>query len=182
MDDKVDNVINKYLSSKDVSTSGKVDWDIDNAPKEKEVALLGIKFISNVGDVKATFQIDEGFEIHINFMIIESVKNLRTILRFKTTLGETVFATYEDSQIQQGFTRQPGIYTAICKIPPNVLNNITYRIYVGFDSPGYKVLLQGRNYLEVDIIDTSDGYRYARGAFDGPIRPVVDWNVEEALG
>ncbi len=182
MDDDVDAVINTYLSAKDVSTSGKLEWDIDNAPKEKEVALLGIKFISNVGDVKATFQIDEGFEIHIKFIIIESVKNLRIILRFKTTMGETVFATYEDSQIQCGFNRQPGIYNAICKIPPNVLNNITYRIYVGFDSPGYKVLLPGRNYLEVDIIDTSDGYRYARGAFDGPIRPVVDWNVEEALG
>ena len=30
----------------------------------------------------------------------------------------------------------------------------------------------------MDVIDTSDGYRYARGAFDGPIRPVIDWQVE----
>ena len=93
-------------------------------------------------------------------------------------MGETVFATYEDATIREGFIRKPGIYTAICKIPPNLLNNLTYRIYIGFDSPGYKVLIPGREYLEVDIIDTSDGYRYSKEAFDGPIRPVVNWEVQ----
>lgn len=182
MDDDVDRVINTYLSSKDVSTAGIIEWDLTKAPRDKEVAILGMKTLSSESEIKSTFQIDEGFEIHIKFIIIESVKNLRINLRFKTTMGETVFATYEDSQIQQGFIRQPGTYTAICNIPPNVLNNITYRIFVGIDSPGYKVLLPGRDYLEVDIVDTSDGYRYASGAFDGPIRPVINWNVEKALG
>ena len=131
------------------------------------------------GDIKTTFQIDESFEIRIHYEIIEEVKNLRLYLRFKTTLGETVFATYEDSQIQQGFNRKPGRYTAVCKIPANILNNLTYRLYIGFDSPGYKVLIPGREYLEVDIIDTSDGYRYDKSAFDGPMRPVVDWEVHD---
>lgn len=180
MDDDVDRVINTYLSSKDVSTAGIIEWDLTKAPRDKEVAILGMKTLSSEGEIKSTFQIDEGFEIHIKFIIIESVKNLRINLRFKTTMGETVFATYEDSQIQQGFNRQPGTYTAICNIPSNVLNNITYRIFVGIDSPGYKVLLPGRDYLEVDIIDTSDGYRYSSGAFDGPIRPAINWNVEKA--
>lgn len=181
MDDDVDRVINTYLSSKEVSTAGIIEWDLTKAPRDKEVAILGMKTLSFAGEIKSIFQIDEGFEIHIKFIIIESVKNLRINLRFKTTMGETVFATYEDSQIQQGFNRQPGTYNAICNIPPNVLNNITYRIFVGIDSPGYKVLLPGRDYLEVDIIDTSDGYRYASGAFDGPIRPAINWNVEKTM-
>ena len=179
LDDEVDVVINSYLSSKDVSTAGRLGWSAADAPQDKELILFGIEMVSASGEVKTTFQIDESFEIRIHYQIVEEVKNLRLYLRFKTTLGETVFATYEDAQIQEGFNRPPGHYTAICKIPANVLNNLTYRIYIGFDSPGHKVLIPGKEYLEVDIVDTSDGYRYARGAFDGPIRPVVNWEVEK---
>ena len=179
VDDKIDHVLNTYLSSKDVSTAGRLGWSVAEAPQDKELILFGIEIRSIDGEVKTTFPIDEGFEISIHYEIIEEVKNLRLYLRFKTTMGETVFATYEDSQIQEGFNRKPGKYTAICKIPPNILNDLTYRIFIGFDSPGYKVLIPGKEYLEVDIIDTSDGYRYARGAFDGPIRPVVEWQVED---
>ncbi len=178
-DGEVDKVINCYLSSKDVSTAGRLGWSEADAPQDKELILFGIELVSNTGEVKTTFQIDEGFEIRIHYQLREEVRNLRLYLRFKTTMGETVFATYEDAQIQQGFNRKPGHYTASCKIPPNILNNLTYRIYIGFDSPGHKVLIPGREYLEVDIIDTSDGYRYAKGAFDGPIRPVVSWQVDE---
>ena len=180
MDAEVDSVINQYLSSKDVSSSGRLAWSEADAPQDKEVILFGIELVSESGDVKTAYQIDEGFEIRIHYQIVEEVKNLRLYLRFKTTMSETVFATYEDSQIQQGFNRKPGHYTAIAKIPPHILNNMTYRIYIGFDSPGHKVLIPGKEYLEVDIIDTSDGYRYVPGAFDGPIRPVIDWQVEEA--
>jgi lipopolysaccharide transport system ATP-binding protein len=178
-DDDVDNVINTYLSSKDVSTIGSLSWSEAEAPQDKELILYGIELVSESGEVKTTFQIDEAFDIRIKYQIVEPVKNLRLYLRLKTTMGETVFATYEDAQIQEGFTRGPGHYTAICKIPGNILNNITYRLYIGFDSPGHKVLIPGREYLELDVIDTSDGYRYAKGAFDGPIRPQVAWEVEK---
>jgi len=178
-DDDVDSVINTYLSSKDVSTIGSLSWSEAEAPQDKELILYGIELVSESGEVKTTFQIDEAFEIRIRYQIIEPVKNLRLYLRLKTTMGETVFATYEDAQIQEGFTRGQGYYTAICKIPGNILNNITYRLYIGFDSPGHKVLIPGKEYLELDVIDTSDGYRYAKGAFDGPIRPQVAWEVEK---
>jgi len=180
LDDDVDTVINTYLSSNEVSSSGMITWQKEDAPQDKELILYGIQMVSESGEVKTAFQIDESFEIRINFEILEEVKNLRLYLRFKTTMSETVFATYEDEQIQKGFNRKPGRYTAICRIPSNVLNNMTYRIYIGFDSPGYKVLIPGKEYLEVDIIDTSDGYRYFPGAFDGPIRPVMNWRVEES--
>lgn len=178
-DDDVDSVINTYLSSKDVSTIGSLSWSEADAPQDKELILYGIELVSESGEVKTTFQIDEAFEIRIKYQIVDPVKNLRLYLRLKTTMGETVFATYEDAQIQEGFTRGPGHYTAICKIPGNILNNITYRLYIGFDSPGHKVLIPGKEYLELDVIDTSDGYRYAKGAFDGPIRPQLAWEVEK---
>ncbi len=179
LDDDVDAVINTYLSSKEVSTAGRLGWSAADAPQDKELILNGIEIASPEGEVKTTFQIDEPFEIRIHYQIVEEVKNLRLYLRFKSTMGETVFATYEDSTIQEGFIRKPGYYTAVCKIPANILNNLSYRIYIGFDSPGYKVLIPGREYLEVDIVDTSAGYRYVRGAFDGPIRPVLEWEVVE---
>ncbi len=182
MDDDVDTVINQYLSSKDVSSMGRLNWSEADAPQDKELILYGIEMVSESGEVKTSFQIDEGFEIRIHYQIVEEVRNLRLYLRFKTTMSETVFATYEDAQIQQGFNRKPGHYTAVAKIPPNVLNNLTYRIYIGFDSPGNKVLIPGKEYLEVDIIDTSDGYRYVPGAFDGPIRPIIEWQVDESDG
>ena len=179
MDDDVDAVINTYLSSSEVSSSGRIAWPISTAPKGEEVIIHAIELASESGEVKTAFQIDEGFEIRINYQILEEVRNMRINLRFKTTMSETVFATYEDATIQHGFVRKPGNYLAVCKIPPNILNNMTYRIHMGFDSPRNKVLISGKEYLEVDIIDTSDGYRYAKGAFDGPIRPTVEWHVDE---
>jgi lipopolysaccharide transport system ATP-binding protein len=177
-DGEVDQVINEYLSNKDVSTAGRLSWSEADAPQDTDLILRGIELYSETGEVRTSFQIDEGFEIHVHYEIKDEIKNLRLYLRLKTTMGETVFATYEDATIREGFIRKPGIYTAICKIPPNLLNNLTYRIYIGFDSPGYKVLIPGKEYLEVDIIDTSDGYRYSKEAFDGPIRPVVNWEVK----
>jgi lipopolysaccharide transport system ATP-binding protein len=177
-DGEVDQVINEYLSNKDVSTAGRLSWSEADAPQDTDLILRGIELYSETGEVRTSFQIDEGFEIHVHYEIKDEIKNLRLYLRLKTTMGETVFATYEDATIREGFIRKPGIYTAICKIPPNLLNNLTYRIYIGFDSPGYKVLIPGKEYLEVDIIDTSDGYRYSKEAFDGPIRPVVNWEVQ----
>jgi lipopolysaccharide transport system ATP-binding protein len=177
-DGEVDQVINEYLSNKDVSTAGRLSWSEADAPQDTDLILRGIELYSETGEVRTSFQIDEGFEIHVHYEIKDEIKNLRLYLRLKTTMGETVFATYEDATIREGFIRKPGIYTAICKIPPNLLTNLTYRIYIGFDSPGYKVLIPGKEYLEVDIIDTSDGYRYSKEAFDGPIRPVVNWEVK----
>ena len=177
-DGDVDQVINYYLSNKDVSTTGRLSWTEADAPQVKELILFGIELFSETGEVKTKFQIDEGFEIRVQYEIKEEVRNLRLYLRLKTTMGETVFATHEDTTIREGFNRKPGKYTAICKIPSNLLNNLTYRIFIGSDSPGYKVLIPGKEYLEVDIIDTSDGYRYSKGAFDGPIRPVLKWEVE----
>ncbi|MCJ7715458.1 MAG: ABC transporter ATP-binding protein [Anaerolineales bacterium] len=177
-DGDVDQVINEYLSNKDVSTAGQLSWSDAEAPQDKDLVLRGIELYSEKGEVRTAYQIDEGFNIHVHYEIKEEIKNLRLYLRLKTTMGETVFATYEDATIREGVNRKPGMYTAICKIPPNLLNNLTYRIYIGFDSPGYKVLIPGKEYLEVDIIDTSDGYRYSKEAFDGPIRPVVNWEVQ----
>ena len=177
-DGDIDQVINDYLSNKDVSTAGRLSWSEADAPQDKDLILHGIELFSEKGEIRTSFQIDEGFEIHVHYKIKEEIKNLRLYLRLKTTMGETVFATYEDATIREGFNRKPGVYTAICKIPPNLLNNLTYRIYIGFDSPGLKVLIPGKEYLEVDIVDTSDGYRYSKEAFDGPIRPVVNWEVQ----
>jgi lipopolysaccharide transport system ATP-binding protein len=178
MDDDVDRVINTYLTGEDVSTEGKVVYSEKDIPEESEIGILGVELLSLSSEVRSTFAIDEGFKIQIKYKIIEPVRNQRINMRFLTTMGETVFASYEDSQIRDGFIRKPGTYLAICEVPPNLLNNLTYRIRIGFDSPGYKVLIPGKEYLEVDIIDTSDGYRYAKGAFDGPIRPEVGWVVK----
>jgi len=177
-DGDVDQVINEYLSNKDVSTTGQLSWSGTDAPQDTDLILRGIELFSETGEVRTAFQIDEGFEIRVHYEIKEEIRNLRLYLRLKTTMGETVFATYEDAPIREGFNRKPGKYTAICKIPPNLLNNLTYRIFIGFDSPGYKLLIPGKEYMEIDIIDTSDGYRYSKGAFDGSIRPVLKWDVE----
>lgn len=177
-DDIPDKTINAYLRNNEISHVGRIRWPEGNHPTSKEVDLLGIDVLSEDEIPKTTFQIDEGVIIKIHYQVKETIRNLRLYLRLRTTLGETVFVNYEDSTIRKGFVRNRGFYTAVCKIPPNLLNDITYRLYVGFDSPGNKVLISGKDYLEFDVIDTSAGYRYVRGAFEGPIRPKLNWEVK----
>lgn len=177
-DDLPDRTIDKYLQDNEVSSGGQIRWPTGEHPSSREVDLLGIDILAEDGEAKSTFQIDEGVQIKVHYRVKEAIRNLRLYLRLRTTLGETVFATYEDATIRKGFIRDPGYYTAVCSIPPNLLNDITYRLYIGFDSPGNKVLIPGRDYLELHVVDTSSGYRYAKGAFDGPIRPKLSWDVE----
>ncbi|MFN2282258.1 MAG: ABC transporter ATP-binding protein, partial [Anaerolineales bacterium] len=66
-DDDVDSVINTYLSSKDVSTVGSLSWSEAEAPQDKELILFGIELVSESGEVKTTFQIDEAFDIRIRY-------------------------------------------------------------------------------------------------------------------
>jgi len=179
MDDFPDRIIEKYLQENDLSSGSRVSWPEGSHPQSQEVDLLGIEIESEDGEVKSTFQIGESIHIKIHYQIKRTIRNLRLYLRLRTTLGETVFASYEDATIRKGFIREPGIYTATCTIPPNLLNNITYRLMIGVDSPGNKVLIPGTDYLEFDVIDTSEGYRYAKGAFDGPIRPKLSWDVKK---
>jgi hypothetical protein len=103
-------------------------------------------------------------------------------VRLLNTFGEPVFTSLEDSSVQEGITRPPGIYTARCKIPRNLLNNFTYIINMGFDSPGKKILIPGNEYLEISIIDTSSGFRYTDGAYTGSVRPAVEWITEKNIG
>ncbi|MFO8036865.1 MAG: ABC transporter ATP-binding protein [Anaerolineales bacterium] len=178
-DDLPDNTINAYLHDIEVSNLGRIRWSKGNHPTSEEVDLLGIDVLSEEEEPKTTFHIDEGVLIRVLYHVKQEIKNLRLYLRLKTTLGETAFATFEDSSILEGETVERGFYTATCKIPSNLLNDITYRVYVGFDSPKNKVYISGRDYMEFNVIDTSDGYRYAKSAYDGPVRPSLDWYVEE---
>lgn len=176
-DDLPDKTIETYLQNKEISSGSKIRWHQNEAPQSEEVALLGIDILSEKEEAKTTFMIDEGIKIKIHYQVKQTIRNLRLYLRLRTVLGETVFATYEDASIRQGFIRQRGFYTAECAVPPNILNDISYRLYIGFDSPGNKVLISGRDYLEFTVVDTSGGYRYSKDAFDGPIRPKLDWQV-----
>jgi lipopolysaccharide transport system ATP-binding protein len=178
MDGSPDEVIESYLQNSEVSSEGRLRWSEKEAPQSQEVSLLGIDVLSEEEEVKTTFMIDQGIRIRVHYQVKQPIRNLRLYLRLRTILGETVFATYEDASIREGYVRQEGYYTAVCVVPPNILNDITYRLYIGFDSPGNKVLIPGRDYLEFNVIDTSAGYRYSKGAFDGPIRPQLKWEVD----
>ena len=177
-----DTTINAYLHDNEVANVGRIRWPKGNHPESKEVDLLGIDVLSESGEPKTTFFIDEGILIKVHYRVKQEIKNFRLYLRLRTTLGETVFATYEDSSIFEGRTVKKGFFSATCEIPSNLLNDITYRVYVGFDSPKHKVFLSGKDYLEFNVIDSSGGYRYSKSAFDGHVRPDLDWHVKEYPG
>ncbi|MFO7944160.1 MAG: ABC transporter ATP-binding protein [Anaerolineales bacterium] len=181
-DDLPENTINTYLHDNEVSSVGRIRWPKGNHPESKEVDLLGIDVLSEDGEPKTNFHIDERISIKVHYRIKREIKNLRLYLRLRTTLGETVFTTFEDSSILEGKTITKGYFSAVCEIPSNLLNDITYRVYVGFDSPKHKVFISGKDYLEFNVIDTSDRYRYSKSAFDGHIRPDLNWQVKKFSG
>jgi len=178
-DDFPDNTINAYLHDNEVSSMGRIRWPKGDHPGSKEVGLLGIDVLSEDGEPKTNFHIGERISIKVHYHVKQEIKNLRLYLRLRTTLGETVFTTFEDSSILEGKKVPKGYFSAVCEIPANLLNDITYRVYVGFDSPKHKVFISGKDYLEFNVIDTSDQYRYSKSAFDGPIRPDLNWHVND---
>ena len=174
----VDDVVTAYLSNAEISTLGLTVWNPTDAPQCEDLVLNEIKTISKSGEVKSTFSYDESFEIVIRYEVLKAIKDFRSYIRLLNSYGEAVFTSLEDSSVQDGVPRPPGKYTARCRVPKKLLNNITYIINLGFDSPGKKVLIPGNEYLEINIVDTSSDFRYTTGAYTGPVRPALTWQIE----
>lgn len=178
VDSAVENAIIEYLHFDKTEYSGKVDWKNGRFPRIDGLRLCSIELNSNRNEIKSVFNTSEIIKIKILYELEKPITNLRINLKLKTTLGDIVFLSYEDSSVREGTTHASGLHCATCTIPPHLLNTILYRVEVGFDIPGYKVLYPGKEYLEFQVIDITDDYRYSKRAHVGVVRPRLDWHIE----
>jgi len=137
-------VINCYLTTvaKDVkSCAGERTWNMDKAPGNDVVRLLGIRSNNERGETISTFDVCEEIFIEIEFIILKEGAQLYQCLEFTNMSRIPLFRAYDD-YIKKPWGRQeplkPGRKKTTYCIPKNFLQESIISINVNISTPEFQ--------------------------------------------
>jgi lipopolysaccharide transport system ATP-binding protein len=182
-DDRTNVVLNKYLSQ-DIEENGERVWsDSANAPGDDVVRLLAVRAYNEKGEICREFNLKETFSLEVEFLVIESVRNLYVSIVFFDDFGNRIFAVGDfQAEEWQDKERLKGIHTSRCTIPKDLLNQGNILIQVGITTEFNTLRLLERDVISLKLIDD---YKPggARGNntnewTGGVIRPLLSWSFD----
>jgi lipopolysaccharide transport system ATP-binding protein len=176
-----DRVILSYLSGpeRDQKNSGNT---IRAACRDLELVAA---FVTNAHDeIQDAFSTDDAVRVHLHYQVVESIRDLRTVLTLVNREGVLILHTSGFGKTTPGTVHEPGLYRTICEIPGRLLNVGKYFIGVVFDVPNDREILRPTALLNVAVeICTFDqtGITYdTTGAVSSPagiIHPDLAWDT-----
>jgi hypothetical protein len=171
--------VNDYLRSEKGDESTFVPASTKKPPGNDIAALCSLSVSGVDGGTGPTFASDTMLKIEIVYRILKPSRGLRVGFHLLGPDGTIVFnATDADSaQAQEtNRTRQPGVFSSCCFIPPGFLNRGRYSISVGSDTP-----LMGNFYFESAIsffiLPAGDASTRADNR-PGLVCPELQWEIK----
>ena len=134
-------VINSYLNlaNDDVKRyDGERTWNMDNAPGDDAVRLLGIRSKNKKGEIISTFDVSEEIFIEIDFIVLKSGMQFYQCLEFSNMSKVSLFRIYDDyikNPWGKQKTLEPGRRKTIYCIPKNFLQEGVISINVNISIP-----------------------------------------------
>ena len=175
-------VVLTYLKERITEKEGECVWKWDDQTLRDAGRLvpLSLKVLDHEGKVSPRVLARLPFEIELKYRLMESITNARIGITLKTAEGDWVWISYDrDDPDKHGLYRQdPGVYTARCTVPANLLNGTTYVLGVSAD-----VRAEGRLYRELELVEFSVdptggvGSHWGRKR-SGAVRPALEWTTE----
>ncbi len=146
--------------------------------------LLSVSILDPSGVAVTQIIINQEVRVAVTFEVLQdSERELLPRLDFMMDGGRYAFVSFAAAKMQR---YKPGKYKAICRVPANFLNQVTY--FIGFGLVSYeptKILhFHEHSACSFDVIDPLiDVPTRTRGMpmndFPGAVRPVLDWDVEK---
>lgn len=159
----------------------KDDMDAPIASSDS-VLFLSACIIDTNGAMVSSVGINKPFSIEMKFQVPDHVQGTPVPnFHFKTTDGLYAFVVSTPDMKPL----EPGIYTAVCKVPGNLFNDGMYTVGLAvteFRKTSMKVHFFVENYLTITIIDSilDNPLRYGYGGpVPGVLRPSLEWKVNK---
>ncbi len=175
---KPGDVISHYLSAsmpKGRDLEGEVWWKND-APRNEDVALRGIRLLDPAGAPQSTFEADKPIAIEIHYDVLQRLRGARFSVTLVTQEGELAFSATD--HLFQRETQLPGAYRTTCFIPGGLLNRRNYVVHVQCDIPGERYLLPGTEYLSFNVAGAGNQASTFPEPWPGVVCPRIEWRVE----
>jgi len=146
------------------------------------VRFLSARILDTSGAALTSVGIHRPFFIETKFQVPDHVHGtLVPNCHFKTADG--LYAFIVNAPDMRPF--EPGIYTALCKVPGNFFNDGMYKVGLAvteYEKTSLKVHFFAEDYLTVTVTESAfdNPLRYGyRGPIPGVLRPSLEWTVEK---
>ncbi len=180
-------VVGAYLRS-GLGTSAMREWrEGERAPGNRIVRLRAVRVRSEDGEIREAVDIRKPVDIELEYDVLEPGWILCPIVDFYNEEGTCIFGAIDQTEWRDR-PRPLGRYVSSARIPGNFLAEGTVVVNVSMRTlqPQYRHFKE-QHAVAFQVVDSlaGDSARgdYA-GAFDGAVRPILDWttSVEEKHG
>jgi lipopolysaccharide transport system ATP-binding protein len=172
-----------FYLNRGLSKLGERFWEEDEVPvSSAPFRPLAIRILDKTGHVSDSVRSVEPIRIEIDYELTENVTGLRVGYYLFTTRGEPVFTSFDiDSEelFKEYTARQKGIYTSRCTIPPDTLNEGRFLLGVNASSYGIRRYFQDDQALSFSVDASGAPGTHWPEPRPGPVRPVLDWEIEQ---
>lgn len=131
MQGSANKVVESYLSM-GIEQLGKRIWPAQEAPKIKDLLCINSLGLSKHDqEIHTIFDVKESINIAVNYEVFKASFSFQVHFYVKNQNGATVFVAMDN--LHNPYTKTPtpvGIYTEICKIPANFLNEGVYYVEI----------------------------------------------------
>jgi len=172
-----------YYLSRGLSQEGERAWDEDEIPgSAAPFRPVAVRVRSSAGKISDSVRSVEPFSFEIEYKLDENIAGLRVGVYLMTARGEFVFTSFDTDDVDDynrlGI-RPAGIYRSVCNVPADFLNEGRY--VIGLNASSFRV----KRYFQDDqalsfFVDGSGapGTQWPEQRL-GPVRPRLDWKIEE---
>ena len=177
----IEECVRQYLTAGgQIPTEAK--WgDVENAPGNEKVRILGICAVSKRtdGQEASLFDMATPVDIEIRVRVFQKCM-FHVTLHFMTDQGITAFTSGGRPTRDQSEQTVPGDYRITCHVPANLLNEGGYGIRFLLVEGGTRATVILDDVVGFDVKDiTSRGVGAWHGREPGPVRPHLEWSCSD---
>jgi lipopolysaccharide transport system ATP-binding protein len=172
-----------YYLAHDYEKGGEHIWSPDEIQQSAgEFRPIGIRIQNGRGKITETLRSTEPATIEVEYQLKKPIQGLRVGIYLMTTRGEYILTSFDTDNphaFEKHTIRKTGHYLSRCIIPKDFLNE--GRFVVGVNASSYKIkrYFQDEQALVFNINATNaPGMQWPENR-PGPIRPRLEWRIEE---
>lgn len=182
MDGPAHDVVSQYMSS-GAGLSPEKEWpNLDTAPGDQVVRVVGIRVKSEGGQVRRWMDISKPVAVEMEYEVLEEGHELLTYYRIYNEEGVMICTTVDQNSGWHNRPRQPGRYVSRAWIPGGLLNEgliyITPVIKDRRTKMRHVSLREAIGFQLISTLDEAAIQAGMSGSYGGIIRPTWQWEVE----
>lgn len=165
-DGDIDTTIKLY-NTENLNRNTYITWDESDAPGNSLAKITSIKASCNSNE----FNINE--DIRLEFKFLNFIPSQKLNISFSVFTEDDIYVLSSPNLSRPEY--ETGQHISTCTIPKDLLNSGTYYITVLLVGENFTIITELDKIVKLEIKDILDGRSDYMGAWNGVIRPKLDW-------